>query len=240
MRDYVRCHLELDEFSATHPDHAYPVYSIYLDSADLRLCQATLNGDRNRYKLRLRYYSSGPDEPVFCEIKRRANDCIRKQRAAVRRAAVAGLLAGDWPRLDHLVTPEGRGLGALEDFCQLAADLQAVPRAHVRYQREAWVSPAGNSLRVTFDRAVACLPQDRAEFITAPVEAQPVFGNQVILEVKFTDRFPRWIGEMVEEFGLVRGNAAKYADGITGCQGAARGQHWRGSVKTLADEWART
>jgi hypothetical protein len=40
------------------------------------------------------------------------------------------------------------------------------------------------------------------------------FGNRVILELKFTDRFPRWFQMLVEAFGLTRGPAAKYAGGV--------------------------
>jgi hypothetical protein len=48
-----------------------------------------------------------------------------------------------------------------------------------------------------------------------------VFGNCVILELKFTGRFPDWFGEMVRVFGLRQGSASKYADGI-----AVKGEHY--------------
>jgi len=36
----------------------------------------------------------------------------------------------------------------------------------------------------------------------------------VILELKFTGRFPDWFKEMVRIFNLRQGSASKYADGI--------------------------
>jgi len=42
-----------------------------------------------------------------------------------------------------------------------------------------------------------------------------VFGDQVILELKFTDRFPNWFRELVESYHLMQCGAAKYVDGIT-------------------------
>jgi hypothetical protein len=61
IRDYIRSYLQLDEYGATLPNLSYPIHSLYLDSADLKLYQATINGDKNRFKLRLRYYENRPD-----------------------------------------------------------------------------------------------------------------------------------------------------------------------------------
>lgn len=41
-----------------------------------------------------------------------------------------------------------------------------------------------------------------------------VFGALVILELKFSGRFPDWFKELVRVFGLRQGSASKYADGI--------------------------
>jgi hypothetical protein len=41
-----------------------------------------------------------------------------------------------------------------------------------------------------------------------------VFGDQVVLELKFTGRFPNWMHELVQVFGLEPCSAAKYVDGL--------------------------
>lgn len=41
-----------------------------------------------------------------------------------------------------------------------------------------------------------------------------VFGPLVVLELKFSGRFPDWFKELVRVFGLRQGSASKYADGI--------------------------
>src|SRR6266851_9666001 len=87
VRDFVRSYLEMDEFSVGRPNYSYPVHSLYVDSDDLKLYWRTINGDKNRFKLRLRDYSISPDTPVFFEIKRRTNNCILKQRGGVRQDA---------------------------------------------------------------------------------------------------------------------------------------------------------
>src|SRR6185295_9548193 len=103
VRDFVRSYLELDEFGATLPNFSYPVHSLYLDSDDLYIYHTTINGDKNRFKLRLRYYEDRADAPVFFEIKRRVNSVIMKQRGGVRREAVDELLAGHLPEPSFLI-----------------------------------------------------------------------------------------------------------------------------------------
>ena len=57
VRRFVSCHLKPDEFASTLPDNAYPVHSLYLDSPGLTTYQAVQAGEKNRYKLRIRYYT---------------------------------------------------------------------------------------------------------------------------------------------------------------------------------------
>lgn len=213
VRQFVRCYLKPDEFAASLPDFSYPVHSLYLDSPDLATYQAVQTGEKNRFKLRIRYYSDA-DKSVHFEIKRRTNDVISKCRASVRRECVRALLAGEPPQLKHLVKPDGRHLAALREFCRLMHKLNATPRSHVAYQREAWMSPVNNSMRVTFDRAVKCEPEFAANLKTALGEAVAPFDERVVLELKFVDRLPSWCLEMIRAFGLVRGGAPKYAQGV--------------------------
>lgn len=213
IRDFVASYLELDRNSRRCRDLAYPVHSLYLDSRDLRLYQATINGDRNRYKLRVRYYSQDPDAPLFVEIKTRRDSVIRKHRAMIRRRALPGLMSGRPAGLADLHEPEAAQFEALLRFCELRRKLAATPKTHVGYDREAWLSP-DNSVRVTMDRRVATRPDLEARLSTDLQQATPVFGNRVVLEIKFTDRYPLWLGELVRAFNLRQGSAAKYVDGV--------------------------
>jgi hypothetical protein len=215
VSDFVRCYLDLDEYGATLPGHAYPVHSLYIDSPDLKLYQSTINGEKNRFKLRLRFYENRPDAPVYFEIKRRMNNTISKQRGGVRREAVEWLMAGQLPEPGHLVSKEPKQLVALQRFCQLMAELRARPRAHVAYYREAWLSQRDNSVRVTLDRNVRIESETGTHLTTEMRDPVLVFGQAVVLELKFTNRFPEWFKELVRVFGLMQCGAAKYVDGLT-------------------------
>jgi hypothetical protein len=214
VRDFVRSYLDCDEFGATMPNLSYPVHSLYLDSDDLKLYHATINGDKNRFKLRLRFYDNRAEAPVFFEIKRRMNNTISKQRGGARRDAVDLLLAGHYPAKEHMVSKEPKQFVALQNFCRLMTNLQAHPKAHIAYLREAWISRHDNSVRVTMDRDVCCDPDPTTRLTTELFHPSRPFGNKVILELKFTNRFPEWFGDLVRVFGLMQCGAAKYVDGV--------------------------
>jgi len=215
VRDFFASYLEIDEFGATLPNLSYPVHSLYLDSPDMKLYKATINGDKNRFKLRLRFYENRPDAPVFFEIKRRMNNTIAKQRGGVRREAVDALLTGQLPAPEHLISKEPKQSVALQNFCRLMSNLEAGPKAHIAYLREAWISRYDNSVRVTMDREVRCDPEPTARLCTDLTRPITVFGSKVILELKFTNRFPDWFKDLVRVFGLMPCGAAKYVDGVT-------------------------
>lgn len=212
VREFVSSYLQIDEHCIDKPNLSYPVHSLYLDSDDLFTYWRTVNGDKNRFKLRLRFYNARLDTPVFCEIKYRVDNCIFKQRGGVRKEGVPWLLAGQFPAAEHLVSEDGKAVHAVERFCELSQWLRARPKMHVAYQREAWVDPKTDAVRVTFDRQVLGEAEPTAAFRTEMTDPCRPFGHEVILELKFTNRFPQWLREMVERFELIRGSAAKYCE----------------------------
>jgi hypothetical protein len=214
VRNFVRSYLEADEHAEGKPNFSYAIHSLYLDSERLSFFWHTVSGNKNRFKLRLRFYDDAPDSPVFFEIKRREGDVIRKQRAAVRRDAVAGLLVGQLPHAGDLFRADAKSEANLREFCRLMQPFNARPTARVSYWREAWVSPDNDDLRITLDREIRCWPQHTDELSGAVLPGAFIFGQTPVVEIKFTCRFPDWVREMVCAFGMTRVSAAKYADGI--------------------------
>lgn len=216
VRNAVSGRLELDPFGQDQPDWSYPIHSLYLDSPDLTLYNSTLNGERNRFKLRVRFYDGELDDPVFLEIKRRVNECILKERAIIRRDRLSSMLEKLWPSPDDFIDPTAAQLDAARNFCRRIDQLRAVPISHVSYRREAWFLPGQNAVRVTLDRDIVCEPRSTFSTSTQLKRPSDVFDpGEVILEIKFTERFPAWLAAVVRELGLVRTGAAKYVDGVT-------------------------
>lgn len=215
VRAVVSSHMCADRFSEAEGARGYPVCSVYLDSPDLRLYRAALDGECNRFKLRLRYYGEGDDQTVFAEIKRRENNVIFKQRVAMDPGGAREAARGQFPRVETLRRPHPDTTRSLDTFVRLVSLLDARPVARVVYEREAWEGGGGASdLRVTLDRKVLSEPTQQLDFHARVSNPEPVFGDAVILELKFTDRFPRWFQDLVETFGLKNEGAAKYVTGI--------------------------
>lgn len=239
VRSYLSSYLEPDEFAVGKPDNSYAVHTLYLDSNQLQTYHAANNGERNRFKLRIRYYDGDPWSPVAFEIKRRINEGIVKQRARVKREAVRALLAGASPSPEFLHSPKPQEWNDLQDFWLLVERLQAAPRAHNAYMREAYLNQPEASVRVTLDRAVRMGPEFSWDLGTELTDGVEVFAGVVILELKFTDRMPTWMIEMVRGFELKSSGAAKYVQGVEllGEQKVARrltGFEWGNAVVSTA------
>jgi hypothetical protein len=230
IRKFLQCYLVPDQFSLGRPEYSYPVHSIYLDSADLITYWATVHCEKKRFKLRVRFYDDNPDSPVFFEIKRRENECVLKQRGGVRRDVAPVLLAGHAPALEDMTSKKPDYLVALQRFCYFMLRLGARPMMHIAYEREAWVSEHNNSVRVTVDREVRGESRRQALFQTRMANPVYPFGQQRVLELKFTDRFPDWFNVMVRHFDLLQTGAPKYCGSI-----ALSGEDYDGEIRQVAD-----
>lgn len=209
VRAFAQQYLAADDYADPLRNNSYPVHSLYLDSPGRDLSRATQHGHKNRFKLRIRFYDEVAGHPVFFEIKRRVNDVILKQRAAVQRASVPTLLAGHSPTWRDLFVPGDAGMGSLHQFCRLKTALEADGRAFISYNREAYASPDGH-IRVTFDRQIrGAKYRGLFQLPPHPEWTYPMIDG-VVLELKFTDRFPVWMREMVREMDLWRSSMAKY------------------------------
>lgn len=210
IRELVDMFCEPDRFG----DHGrYNIWSLYFDTWDWHLAQQTVEGQRSRYKLRMRTYHLRRDTQVFCEIKSRIGTSILKLRANVDRASAIQIARGQAPPLEGykaLNAEHQADLGRFRDRMDLA-DLR--PRMWVGYERQAWLSKFGDGARVTFDSQVICqVPDPDRPFETSDGAWQPVIldGEQQILELKFNGAFPSWMQRIVRSMGLRRVSCSKY------------------------------
>jgi hypothetical protein len=212
VRSFARAHLVRDEFARVDMKWSYPTHSVYFDGPGLPLYHSTVQGHKNRYKLRVRYYTDNERHPVFFELKRRVGDIILKDRAKVKRDRALRIMAGECPRITDLVKPEDLDAwSALRRFCDARDNIAATPRVFVSYMREAWVKPSDDNVRLTFDRDLVGGKYDGTFALKRDVAPPPLLaGHPCVLELKFTDRFPFWFREMVAALNLERRNNAKY------------------------------
>ena len=205
VRAFLMPFMRPDPYAANRPGHRYPVCSLYLDGAGMPLLRATDEGWRNRFKLRLRTYPGSLQAPVYVEVKRRVDGIVSKLRAGVAHAQVRDLL--ERGRSGHPVSaPEG-------EFLRLARSLDARPVVRVHYVREAYEALGGEPVRITFDTDLAACPTRDLD-LGHDGRWEPFGVQGVVLEIKFSDRFPPWVGDMVSAFDLQRRSFCKYALGV--------------------------
>lgn len=198
IRKFAQAFVAPDPYAANLEGYRYSICSLYLDSSDLSLYRQTVEGTKNRFKLRVRTYGDDALDPVFFEVKRRMNGVVIKSRSKTSRDRA----------LEYLMRRRS-GHGGLEEFANLSRLTSARPSLRVRYVREAYESPV-DRVRVTFDTEL------QHSITTSPNISHngpgwartPIDG--VILELKFTDQFPSWVRELIDRFQLQRTSIAKY------------------------------
>jgi hypothetical protein len=207
LREFLRPHTEPDQFAAVRPGYRYPICSLYLDSPNLSLYEQTVCGEKDRFKLRVRSYSDDPSTPVFFEVKRKMNNVVHKRRAVVSRRRADALLTH---RRFDVAGLDGHNLGELEYFDSRASLIEARPVVRIRYMREAYQSKGNEPVRVTLDTELAhaitldgALSLERGRWTATPT-------NGTILEIKFTERFPWWIQDLIRQFALNQRAVPKY------------------------------
>lgn len=207
IRDLLAPFLVHDPYAADVPQHRYLINSLYLDTDDLRLCRETTQGQRNRFKLRVRSYSDEPDEPVYLEIKRRSDAVVSKSRARVTRDQARRLLAGHSDWLRGLAGPNRE---AAVEFQRLVEAYRVSPKVRIRYWREPYEAIGGDPVRVTFDTEMASSLTPEVNFTRNGGGWGPANLKKIILEIKFTEHFPPWIAQAIRVFNLQRQSVPKY------------------------------
>lgn len=206
VRELIRPYMDADPHGS-----AYPVTSIYLDSADLAMYLSSARGEERRHKLRIRTYDGGGHETCFFEVKHRHNQIIKKDRAVVYQRAVEMLLSGAPVQPDLLPVP-GRDIESYYVFQDLLARYRATPKLVVRYLREAHLSKMDEPVRITFDTRITCLPSERFDpegWFASPYWFEPP-ALPIVLEVKFTDTLPCWVEDIIRRLNLRRDSFSKY------------------------------
>jgi hypothetical protein len=209
---YIRHFLQPDRYSKLQPRGFYPIVSLYLDSDDLHLCRESLTGQKNRFKLRIRSYTDELDYPRFFEIKRRINNVIVKSRARIMDRHVQTLLEGLRLPPQSYTTDEQ----VLNQFNLYVSSIKAKPVILIRYMRKAYENNSENRVRVTFDRELYYKVTNNSEVRLDGQgwQSHPFTRGSVILEIKFTDRYPAWLSYIVECFNLRQRSISKYATSI--------------------------
>jgi SPX domain protein involved in polyphosphate accumulation len=210
IRSFIQPYVITDPFAKN--DAFYPIYSLYLDSPDMKLYWMSELGMKNRFKLRVRWYNERGEAPVFLEIKRRIDGTIRKERKKIHPEILSKFFQRQMDIDDLPIPLNGEDMDHILLFFHYMRELGAKPRILLRYMREAYVSKWDHSTRITFDRGIQCVPAiscPDVKYLNRNIWYSVPFPI-VILEVKFTNVFPVWVQRMIRQMSLTRDSVAKY------------------------------
>lgn len=195
----------------------YPISSLYLDTPGLLCHHARMRGDADRFKLRVRTYST--DDPAHLEIKRKTGKIIHKVRTSIAREQLPEVMRRGLP-----------GNAVADRFVALAQQCGAGPRLTVCYHREAYTSVVDDYARVTFDRqikAAAAAPGDWAlrcvdegdGWVSLDGAGHLADGvsSTIVLELKCKTFVPRWMESLLRHFNLRSTGFSKYSQGVAAC-----------------------
>jgi len=214
IRDFMAPYVRLDPFSQRSSTGKYPISSLYLDTPDHRLASETRDGVKTRYKMRIRAYDDTAETPVFCEVKHRDGDVVRKTRVGIPRDSLSRLREGG--SIGDAMPEKDRW--SLADFQKRVVQGRFSPAMIVRYNREAFESSHGAPVRITFDRSLRRLHAVGWEIPVKDVAWTPVRWHPdpaaLVLEVKFTGNAPRWVRQMIRHLEIRQRGHGKYVTTI--------------------------
>ncbi|MCA9322178.1 MAG: polyphosphate polymerase domain-containing protein [Planctomycetes bacterium] len=217
VREFVRPYVKPDAHAVGKPGGRYTIHNIYLDTPGLDFFHAGMDDAPDRFKLRIRWYDPEAQGPFFFEVKRKIRQVIVKDRVRISRDELLAIVR-DGP----LSLPDGATRRSILAFLDQATCTGAVPTVMCRYTREPYESAFGEYARVTFDRAVCFQEARDFELLGNPRDWSYVDAEWAtrgircasIIELKFTNEFPRWMSDLVAEFELERMGYSKYNSSI--------------------------
>ncbi len=218
IREFLVPFCQPDPHCKGHPPE-YVITTLQLDTPTLALHHAKEHEALNRFKLRARLYDTPGDSPVFMEIKRKICGTIVKSRTSIPFEEWGERLFTE-AMVNLSFRSSKEEVGFLE-YRRLVREIGARPVVLIRYTRESYFGALDQYARVTFDRRLEYqptrswdgwgrggrwIPMDAS---VAQNKQQPFSG--VVLELKTLSEAPRWMIDMVVEFGLERTGNCKYS-----------------------------
>ncbi|MBO5556435.1 MAG: polyphosphate polymerase domain-containing protein [Oscillospiraceae bacterium] len=193
------------------PDE-YPqstVCSVYYDSEDYRLIRHSLDKPVYKEKLRVRGYGvTGPEDPVFVELKKKFKGIVYKRRVTMPAARAAAWLAGEGEP-----TEDGQMIREIQWFVD---QNRPEPRVLIACDRSAWRSREDPELRITFDRNIRWR-RNELELWRGSEGETLLDDDSVLMELKIPGAAPLWLARMLSELSLFPTSFSKYGTCYRDC-----------------------
>jgi len=210
---FLSQYLELDEYCLKEENHNYTVRSIYYDNPSFTCFHEKLDGQKYREKFRIRTYNGPGTAPIFLEDKKKNGSFYEKYRAELNDYTMRMIDDPHFDSNEEGSIPE-KYKSLIERFLFHLRGKAYFPAVLVAYDREAYVEPEGNNIRVTLDKNLRAVLFPNLNQIYEEERLEYILYNWIILEVKFSQIVPRWLKRLVSLFNLNRQACSKYCTSL--------------------------
>lgn len=169
--------------------------NVYYDTDTYTLATHSISHPAYKEKLRVRRYSSNPEDPVFVEIKKKYDSVTYKRRISLQEEDAKAWLEGKDEVVD---TQIGHEIEAFRDRYPTLA-----PKIAMHYERDSYKSTESD-LRITFDTDVRACVEGTDRWV------QLVPEGRIIMEIKTGTAIPLWLTHTLSEVSAYPGNFSKY------------------------------
>lgn len=178
--------------------------SLYFDTANLNEYREYLDGEKSRRKFRLRSYDD-QFENCFIEIKYKSNTQTWKHR--LKSDVNVGKLVFSQPC-------KFRASTEYEHFLSEIGPKILRPVVAVSYQRIPVRDNLNGQVRVTIDFNLRCGGPELFYRQISPSDRRIIPAGMCILEVKFPQHCPQWLGDLLKATELSPAPFSKYAHAV--------------------------
>ncbi|MFW5785158.1 MAG: VTC domain-containing protein [Chitinispirillaceae bacterium] len=220
ISQFASIYCSLDKYSQISADNTYIVNSLYFDSPGYLFLKKRLEGEDNRFNMRVRTYGYDKNQPVFLEIKYKSGSILCKYRAKVNSSDYPSIITdGCFLPQEEDSSKENKNINL---FMKLAHTYIAEPKVLIQYKRKAFVSRYDQYARITFDKNLcykrqggySCVPEPE-ELLHCSDEFTFPSDEDVVLELKcYTSQVPLWMLDLIRTFDLHRSSFSKYLAGM--------------------------
>ena len=193
----------MEPFMQPDPYGRTTIRNLYYDTADYRLIRHSLEKPVYKEKLRVRSYRQvTAQDTVFVELKKKYKGVVYK-----RRICLSSEQAMDW-LAEKTAAPEDSQIAReISYFCRYYGPLR--PMVYLSYDREAYFSRGGDSLRITFDDNI-CFRQEQLS-LEAPAGGKALLQpEQVLMEIKTSGSIPLWLTRELTRLRIYKTSFSKY------------------------------
>ena len=192
------------------PEGTYNILSLYYDSPNYDCYYDKIDGQGERYKLRLRWYldNQSPSEYAHLELKKKHNGSILKERLKVKKDLVSEFLKGNTGSISHASMGK-YDMNTAKKMLYYIEMQQLKPVVYTNYIREAYECTTEHRLRITFDMKISCQKYGEKEF--GSCSKKYIFNPYyMVLEIKGFDCISLWLMNILNEYNLQQKAISKY------------------------------